>query len=108
MMLNGGQIDPSLHHLAPHLSNQHHTTIMGQQSGGGQLGSHQLLSHTQQYQQGDLEPSRVAPNDLSNISHLKRSESYFMSDELRSEILRKNLLSLAVPSQEVAMRTLQF
>ena len=54
---------------------------------------------------GDLnEPSRQAPPDLSNIVHLKRSESYFMSDELRSELIRKNLLTLAVPTQELAIR----
>jgi len=47
---------------------------------------------------------RVAPPDLSSIVHLKRSDSYFMSDELRSEIMRKNLLTIApAPNHDVAM-----
>jgi hypothetical protein len=41
---------------------------------------------------------------LANVAHLKRSDSYFMSDELRSEILRKNLLLLAVPTHDIASR----
>lgn len=51
-----------------------------------------------------LEPSRLAAKDLSHIIHLKRSDSYFMSDELRSELIRKNLISQAVASQDVVVR----
>ena len=95
MNLINGQLYSGLHH--------HHHLQQQQQH---------LLSHRQQQQQQqqqsllqDLnEPSRQAPPDLSNISYLKRSESYFMSDELRSELIRKNLLTLAVPTQELAIR----
>ena len=76
------------HHHHHHLSSSHHN----------------LQQSQQQYQQNDFEPSRIAPSDLANIAHLKRSDSYFMSDELRSEILRKNLLLLAVPAQDIATR----
>lgn len=72
--------------------------------------SHQQQHHFQQsVQQQDqqLEPNRQAPADLANIAHLKRSDSYFMSDELRSEIIRKNLLLLAMPSQDMAIRKLK-
>lgn len=48
--------------------------------------------------------NRVAPPDLSSIVHLKRSDSYFMSDELRSEIMRKNMMTIApAPNQDIAM-----
>lgn len=48
--------------------------------------------------------NRVAPPDLSSIVHLKRSDSYFMGDELRSEIMRKNLMTIApAPNHDVAM-----
>ena len=52
----------------------------------------------------DIEPLRMQPPDLSSIYHLKRSDSYFMSDELRTDILRKNLLTLSIPNQEPAYR----
>lgn len=52
----------------------------------------------------DMEPSRTAPPDLSNVVHLKRSEAFFMNEELRSEILRKNLVTNSIPVQELAMR----
>ena len=59
---------------------------------------------THQYLQSDMEATRTTPTDLSNIVHLKRSEAFFMNDELRSEILRKNLLSISMPTQELAIR----
>ncbi len=62
---------------------------------------------THQFLQSDLEPTRTTPTDLANIVHLKRSEAYFMSDELRSEILRRNLLTISMPTQEIAMRKLR-
>lgn len=93
-----GQMDSGLHHHSHHHSHQ-------------QQQQQHVLSHRQQQQQSSLqdlaEPSRQAPPDLSNIAYLKRSESYFMSDELRSEIIRKNLLTLAVPTQELAIRKQQ-
>ena len=97
MNLINGQLDSGLHH-------HHHLQQQQQQQ------QQHLLSHRQQQQQQQSllqdinEPSRQAPPDLSNISYLKRSESYFMSDELRSELIRKNLLTLAVPTQELAIR----
>ncbi len=97
MNLINGQLDSGLHH-------HHHLQQQQQQH----LLSHRQQQHQQQQQQSLLqdlnEPSRQAPPDLSNISYLKRSESYFMSDELRSELIRKNLLTLAVPTQELAIR----
>lgn len=95
---NGGtQLDGGLHSFTPaHLSQNN-------------LNSHQMISQNQQqFQQTDLEPSRMAPKDLSNIAHLKRSESYFMSDELRSELIRKNLVSMAVTSQDIVVRKSYF
>ena len=65
---------------------------------------HQQSQQQSQFQLSDYEPSRIAPSDLANVAHLKRSDSYFMSDELRSEILRKNLLLLAVPTHDIASR----
>jgi hypothetical protein len=70
----------------------------GNGNGGNGFGGHQFL------QQENIEASRTTPADLSNIVHLKRSEAYFMSDELRSEILRKNQLSISMPAQELAIR----
>lgn len=74
-----------------------------------------LMTQTQQFQQpaasADLgalgaaaEASRTASRDLSSIFHLKRSDSYFMSDELRSELIRKNLIATSVATQDVVMR----
>jgi hypothetical protein len=87
VMLNGNQIESNYSHSqsAHHLSHQH---------------------HFQQQNQDPIEANRQAPADLANIVHLKRSDSYFMSDELRSEIIRKNLLLLAMPSQDLAIRKL--
>ena len=98
-MLLNGQIDSNLHHHSHHhlQQQQHHSSYNSQLSHRGQ----------QQQQLQELnEPTRQAPPDLSNIVHLKRSECYFMSDELRSELIRKNLLTLAVPTQELAIREL--
>lgn len=109
-LLNGANMDNNLHH-SYHL---HHPSSLQNLSslGLGQPTPSQAntahLMQSQQFQQNDLEPSRMAPCDLANIAHLKRSDSYFMSDELRSELLRKNLLILAVPSQEVASRIFEF
>ena len=69
-----------------------------------QPSSQQQSANNGQFLPTDLEASRTAPTDLANIVHLKRSESYFMSEELRSEILRRNMLTMAAPSQEVAIR----
>jgi hypothetical protein len=63
---------------------------------------------THQYLESDMEATRTTPTDLSNIVHLKRSEAYFMSDELRSEILRRNLLAILMPTQELAIRMFFF
>ena len=74
---------------------------------------HHMMNASQQppqlIQTQDLmvEPSRTIPPDLANVAHLKRSDSYFMSEELRTEILRKNLLMLSIPNQEPAIRMLQ-
>lgn len=91
MAMMNGQIDTGLHHHS-----HHHLQQQQQQH---------VISHRQQSSLQDLgETSRQAPPDLSNIAYLKRSESYFMSDELRSELIRKNLLTLAVPTQELAIQ----
>ena len=82
VLLNGNQVDSNYN--MPH----HH--------------QHVQQHHYQSQEQ--IEPTRQAPTDLSNIAHLKRSDSYFMSEELRSEIIRKNLLLLAIPSQDLAIR----
>ncbi len=84
VLLNGNQIETSYNHsqAAHHLSHQH------------------LFQQINQ----DHDTSRQASADLSNIYHLKRCDFYFMSDELRSEIIRKNLLLLATPSQDLAIR----
>jgi hypothetical protein len=93
MGMMNGQIDTGLHHHS-----HHHLQQQQQQH---------VISHRQQSSLQDLgETSRQAPPDLSNIAYLKRSESYFMSDELRSELIRKNLLTLAVPTQELAIRNI--
>lgn len=99
--------------LFPAMDNNHHLSggandmvlLNGNQLDYSQQGHH--MSHHHQYQQQQetaLEPSRQAPSDLANIAHLKRSDSYFMSDELRSEIIRKNLILLSMPTQDVAIR----
>lgn len=99
--------------LFPAMDNSHHLSggandmvlLNGNQLDYSQQGHH--MSHHHQYQQqqeATLEPSRQAPSDLANIAHLKRSDSYFMSDELRSEIIRKNLILLSMPTQDVAIR----
>lgn len=91
VMLNGNQIDSNYSQSSHHMSHHHQQHVQ----------SH----HFQQPQQQEpLEPSRQAPSDLANVAHLKRSDSYFMSDELRSEIIRKNLLYLATPTQDVAIQ----
>ena len=93
-MLNGSQqIDSNYSQSSHHMSHHHPQHVQ----------SH----HFQQSQQQEpVEPTRQAPPDLANVGHLKRSDSYFMSDELRSEIIRKNLLHLATPTQDVAIRKL--
>lgn len=68
-----------------------------------------MMSQSQPFQQpatSDMtsEMSRIASKDLSNIFHLKRSDSYFMSDELRSELIRKNIIAMSVAPQDVIMR----
>lgn len=95
LLLNGNQMDGGLpaHFLAQQQQQQQAGVV-----------PHHLLN--QQFTQPEMEPSRIIPNDTSNITHLKRSDSYFMSDELRSEILRKNLLATSVPTQEIAIRNL--
>lgn len=95
-LLNGSSLDNNIHSFQMQQQQQqqhHHHHHVSQQS-----------QQQAQYQVNDFEPSRIAPSDLANVAHLKRSDSYFMSDELRSEILRKNLLLLAVPSQEISSR----
>lgn len=92
LLLNGNQMDAG---LPAHFLTQQQAGVV----------PHHLLS--QQFSQPEIEPSRIIPNDTSNITHLKRSDSYFMSDELRSEILRKNLLATSVPTQEIAIRKLK-
>jgi hypothetical protein len=84
-LLNGAQLDPSSLHLQ---------------------GQNMPASFAQQYFHS--EPTRTAPPDLANITHLKRSDSYFMNEELRSEILKRNLLTLSMPTQELAMRNYLF
>jgi PAB-dependent poly(A)-specific ribonuclease subunit 3 len=79
-------------------SNNHH--IHQQQ----QHHSHQIHPQQQQQQEPDLHPSRIVPPDLTNLVYLKRSDSYFMSDELRNELLRKNLISISMPTQEMAVQ----
>jgi len=93
VLLNGSSLDNNIHSFQMQQQQQHHHHHI----------SHQSQQQTQ-FQQNDFEPSRIAPSDLANVAHLKRSDSYFMSDELRSELLRKNLLLLAVPAQDVATR----
>lgn len=88
MNLLNGQLDTGLHHHMHHMPVNRGAPMAPNASGMNDL----------------AEPSRQAPPDLSNIVHLKRSESYFMSDELRSELIRKNLLTLAVPTQELAIQ----
>ena len=110
--------NPNAHRkLFPAMDSSHHLTaandmvlLNGSQLDYSQQGHH-LAHHHQhvqslQYQQSEpaIEPSRQAPSDLANIAHLKRSDSYFMSDELRSEIIRKNLILLSLPTQDVAIR----
>jgi hypothetical protein len=95
LMMNNGGIDVTGgYHQHQHHHHHHH--------------HHQMLNqHANLIQQQDLiEASRTTPPDLSNIAHLKRSDSYFMSDELRTEILRKNLIMLSIPTQEPAIRML--
>ena len=97
-MLNGSNLESGMH------SHHHHSHQLHQSAASsGISSSHHLLQHSQI---SENEQSRIAPPDLSSIAHLKRSESYFMSDELRSEIIRKNLLTLAVPTQEMMIRKL--
>ncbi len=45
--------------------------------------SDQVINTDYQQEYEFLMHNRVAPPDLSNVMHLKRSDSYFMSDELR-------------------------
>lgn len=85
----------------PQLGSQMPTLVPAQQS-VPTLPTHNLIQSHQFHQ--ELEPSRMAPPDLACVAHLKRSDSYFMSDELRSELLRKNILLLAVSAQEPAIR----
>ena len=53
---------------------------------------------------GDHHQMRTQPADLSCIVHQKRNDSYFMSDELKSELIRKNLIAQSLPTQELAIR----
>ena len=94
-MLNGGHVESGLHHHSSQSS--HHLSHSSSST------SHQNFQR-QLSQQEQPESSRQAPTDLSNVAHLKRSDYYFMSDELRSEIIRKNLLHLALPTQELVNR----
>ncbi|CAF0726742.1 unnamed protein product [Didymodactylos carnosus] len=48
------------------------------------------------------EKERTAPPDSSYIRHVKPDFSYFMSDELRAEILRRNQMLTACTSLDVA------
>lgn len=109
--------NPNAHRkLFPVMDNNHHLSgaandmvlLNGNQLDYSQQGHHMSHHHQhvqyQQQQEAALEPSRQAPSDLANIAHLKRSDSYFMSDELRSEIIRKNLILLSMPTQDVAIR----
>lgn len=91
VLLNGNQLEPAYNHS----QSSHHITHHHQ---------HVQQHHFQQTQQEQVEQSRQVPTDLANVAHLKRSDSFFMSDELRSEIIRKNLLLLAMPSQELAIQ----
>lgn len=109
--------NPNAHRkLFPVMDNNHHLSggandmvlLNGNQLDYSQQGHHMSHHHQhvqyQQQQEAALEPSRQAPSDLANIAHLKRSDSYFMSDELRSEIIRKNLILLSMPTQDVAIQ----
>ena len=86
-MLNGASLDPSLHH---------HLAATSSVSAG--LGHHLLQPPL------DEHPTRGPPADLSSIVHLKRSDSYFIGDELKTEMLRKNLVSQTIPTQDYANR----
>lgn len=54
-------------------------------AGGPMLDNNGLIDNTQQIQHdfADQLNGRTMPPDLSNIYNTKRSDSYFMSDELR-------------------------
>jgi len=97
-------MESGLHHHSSqsghHLS-QHHTMHQSANTSSSSSSSSHQNFQRQLSQQEQPELSRQAPTDLSNVAHLKRSDSYFMSDELRSEIIRKNLLHLALPTQEL-------
>lgn len=78
----------------------HHHLGGGNSSVPAGLGGHHML----QPPQLDEHLTRGPPADLSSIVHLKRSDSYFIGDELKTEMLRKNLVSQTIPTQDYANR----